>query len=334
MLYASESEIKGDTAIEISQSTKATFLNSCLYGTYDLTFFLELDKKKALAAIETEFDEIIGLNAESVKEERARFFNVSNTCADDYAERVIEVSKGKYVLAGIRHVDANPEKPFIHIWPDFVIEDKEQLHEIANISSQVFSKFAPKHISVWLNPVSALAQDVEKEITPNLRYMAGYAQDVRSLSFPKHYEALTLKRVQESNYYEWYEDIYRAFHRECPELKNWVPTNDFEDMENSRRQGLLYYALHDDQKVGIIAGEERSLLGESGVYFIEILLDKTMRGKGFAPVLQRQFIENLDHSYELIWGTIDAHNIPSTKTSLKTGRHAVRAEYFIPIFER
>lgn len=65
---------------------------------------------------------------------------------------------------------------------------------------------------------------------------------------------------------------------------------------------------------------------------IEELLETPFRGRGFAPAMQRMFLERLaDKDDRLVWGTIDARNIPSLRTAQRVGREIVFGNMFFPI---
>lgn len=97
------------------------------------------------------------------------------------------------------------------------------------------------------------------------------------------------------------------------------------------RDELLFFIFIDSKKAGLIGGRTAGLLGKLGVYFTEIVLSSDFKGKGFASVAQRAFIDSLPDGIELIWGTIDSKNVSSTKTALRVGREAVRSEFFVPV---
>jgi len=114
-------------------------------------------------------------------------------------------------------------------------------------------------------------------------------------------------------------------------LKDWVPINDKEEMEESRRQSCLFLVYVNGVKAGLIAGIPQPLLGLHGIYFIEIMMTRQFKGQGLASVVQRKYIDSLPGNYEIVWGTIDTMNLASTKTALKVGRKSIREEYFISV---
>jgi hypothetical protein len=63
----------------------------------------------------------------------------------------------------------------------------------------------------------------------------------------------------------------------------------------------------------------------------EILLTDAFRGKGLASQVQKIYLAAISDCFDLVWGTIDAKNISSTKTALRVGRKIVRSEIFIPL---
>jgi RimJ/RimL family protein N-acetyltransferase len=106
---------------------------------------------------------------------------------------------------------------------------------------------------------------------------------------------------------------------------------DIEEMNESISSGLLYFAKKADKRIGLISGKIESLLGIPSVYICELAIVKEYRGQGLAAVIQSRFIASLPHDINILWGTIDAGNVPSTKAAERLGRRSIRNEYFVPV---
>ena len=199
------------------------------------------------------------------------------------------------------------------------------------LAAAEFKVFSPKHISLWLNPNTPLANELRQSVTPKRRYFVAQLTHLKSLVRPSRYDDVSLVRPSNDDYYSWYVESYREFHAAHPDLKDWVPFNDKEEMEECRKSGLLFLVEVNGLKAGLIAGNSQPLLGMRGLYFTEIMMTNAFKGQGLAPAVQRKFIDNLPSDYEAVWGTIDAKNVASTKTALKVGRRSIREEFFIEI---
>ena len=126
-------------------------------------------------------------------------------------------------------------------------------------------------------------------------------------------------------------ELYKEFHAQSVHLKDWVPLNDEDEMEECRKEGLLYSVFIEGQKAGLIGGVTEAFLGHSAVYFVEVILSSQFRGRGFAPAVQRAFIDLLPETNGLVWGTIDAKNSPSLQSALRVGRVVVRREFLLSL---
>ncbi|MGE0632442.1 MAG: hypothetical protein AB7O96_08550 [Pseudobdellovibrionaceae bacterium] len=191
--------------------------------------------------------------------------------------------------------------------------------------------FKPLHMQFWLNPASALANELEQKISPNLRYVVGTIGYIQTIPNPNNYEKVSFRSINDNSYRAWYEELYKDFHSNNEELKDWVPVNDEDDMNACLKDRLLFLTCIENEKAGLIAAKRKDLLGKSGVYMTEVLLSKDFKGKGYAPAIQRKFIDELPKDIELVWGTIDTRNVSSTKSAFRVGRRSIRSEFFVPI---
>lgn len=287
-------------------------------------------RDQALKDLVDDFDRLCSLNRATTVSRRLEHFRISGAEPNDYCERIFTVIQGN-VLAGIRWAGGNPSKPFVNIWPDFAISSQRDIENLVELATKEFAVFSPKEISFWLNPETPVARQLRKQNTPRLRYIVGPVDSVRKLERPNKYSRVTLIRPDCDEYYSWYEESYREFHKVHGDLKDWVPLNDKEEMEECRKCGLLFYVHIDGFKAGLIAGNAQSLMGLPGVYFTEIMLTAGYKGQGLAPAVQRKFIDGLSDEYVVVWGTIDAKNVASSKTAMKVGRRSIREEFFIDL---
>jgi hypothetical protein len=308
---------------------QAAFGKSVLQTIYDLGE-IQVPTAQALESVLAEIKDLIDLNDPKVLDSRHSYFQIPNTISADYKERFFEVRPGGFALLGIRHVNGEKDQPFVHALLGFDPSDTD-LPLIRNIAFTNFKAFSPKHVSFWLRPSAGLAQKLEKKGLAARRYVVGNIMSLSRTAVPAGYERIRLEEMKNASDLKWYERAYAAFHEEQPEMASWVPITECEDLQQCAEDGLLYKVLVDEDRAGLIAGRREALLGLSGIYMAELLLLPPYKGKGLAPALQRKFLGQLDSGIELVWGTIDARNTPSTRTALKMGRKAIRTEFFLPL---
>lgn len=306
-----------------------SFARSALSSLYDLDP-LKLDSELAVAGVLSEIRELLYLNSADVLTARHTHFAVPETTEQDYEERFYELGEGKKVLAGIRHMNASVDHPFVSVYLGFS-PNHADLAIIKKFAQESFKKFFPQNVSMELKPSSDITAELEKEIIPAREYFAAHIENIRASEKPSGYERIELQRLHTGIDYSWYLKAYADFHLENPELKQWVPITEQEELEKCASEGLLFQALVDGKIAGLIGARSEALLGVPAVYMTELLLTADFKKQNLAVALQRKFIDTLGPEFQLIWGTIDAKNLASKKTALRVGRVSVRSEYFIPL---
>jgi hypothetical protein len=313
----------------VTQQEIELFARSALNSLYDLNP-LALDSEIAVAGVLSEIRELLYLNSADVLTSRHTHFAVPETTEQDYEERFYDLAAGKKVLAGIRHMNGSADHPFVSVYLGFSPTHAD-LPLIKKFAEQNFKKFSPQNVSLELKPSSALTAELEKEIIPAREYIAARIDKIRAIDKPNGYERIKLQRLHAGIDYSWYLKAYADFHLQNPELKQWVPITEQEELEKCASEGLLFQVLIDGKLAGLIGARSEALLGVPAVYMTELLLTADFKKQNLAAALQRKFIDTVGPEFQLIWGTIDAKNLASKKTALRVGRMAVRAEYFIPL---
>lgn len=311
-----------------NDSQKLQFAEAAL-STFDLNSLHPIDTDKAIESLVEEVNDLISLNENDVKTSRAEYFKIPGTTPEDYSERLFEVGSKKAALAGIRHLSGDVKRPFVAIQTNYQVQTLDDLMPLAKIVRQEFSTFKPMDLNFWVNPQSEISTDLHRTLSPSQMYVASRLNNI-GLSF-KNPSSIKLTPIKDDSYREWYKEQYREFHADHPNLAPWVPINDVEEMLDAINDGLLFFASINGERIGMIGGKSESLLGEPAVYMLELLIPRPHKGKGLASMMQRQFLHELDGKFDLVWGTIDAKNLPSMKTALRVGRKIVRNEYFVPL---
>ena len=304
------------------------FASSAIDCLYDLDA-IDVSKDVAILSVKAEIEDLLRLNDEKTLKKRFEYFSIPGTQPEDFKESFYELGHGKNVLAGIRHKSGSKDQPFVHTLLDFVPTSAD-IVILKDFAAKKFHKFTPKHLSIWMRP--SLKIDLSKyEVKQSRQYVVGSIAKIRNMAKPVGYEKITLEKVTTDFDYDWYTEAYTEFHQQRPDLKDWVPITDREDIDRCISDQLLFKVFVDDLPAGLIGGQNESLLGMSSVYMTELLLISKFKGQGLAVALQRKFIDELPNSMDLIWGTIDAKNLPSLKTALRVGRLPIRSEYFIKL---
>ena len=76
--------------------------------------------------IALDLNQLAELALPEVYKERFNYFKPNGTTAEDFRERILEVDKGKFILAGIRFRGLNVNRPFISIVIDYKFITKDE----------------------------------------------------------------------------------------------------------------------------------------------------------------------------------------------------------------
>ena len=295
-----------------------------IFDTFDLSG-LHINQEIAIESLyQDTLNQWNELNSKNVMQRRHDYFKIPNVTYSDYAERILEMEDDKKVIYGIRHLNTDRTRPFIDLRSNFQISSKTMALDIYDQIKHHFTYFKPQLMAFW--SAKKLIADFWGSI-----YWVTQASDIKKLTPWKDEKLLTLIQVVDDSYYQWYQERYEAFHTDWPKLKEFVTVNSKECMNRSMQQGLLYEVYYQGEKIGLIAGERSLFLGHPGIYFNEIFIDLSWKGKGLAKAIQRKFVVGNAQDDEWIWGTINDQNIPSCRTASANQRKAIRFESFIKI---
>lgn len=283
---------------------KEKFVDSGINFIYDLDEFPRVCVEKQITR---EFNEVLELNDPAVLQKRNAYFGVGSTT--DYLNKLIKTSAGD-VVAGIRHLGGDKKKPFVFIWPSFRVD---LVNEISDEIYPFFEIFKPEAYSHWCRP------DCNNLIGTILqqRFVGRIDRMIKN--------DLPLRKPED--YYEWYKSEYAKFHKTKPEYKNRITVNSKESMDKSLDEGLLYFHIQDERKIGLIAGINDVFLGESAIYLNDILISENHRENGYATSLLASFTGILNAKYFIC--EIDSDNIASIKTAIRSGQKIYSQELFV-----
>ncbi|MGX7108152.1 hypothetical protein [Facklamia miroungae] len=313
----------------MNEKLKMSFVGAAAKFNYDLNSLEELTNPKRVDQyILSELNELLELNNKSVMQARAEYFKIPGTVPSDYEQKLIRIEDSdQYVLAGIRHFGQNPKKPFIYIWANFKIEENKMESITKNILPY-FEIFNPLHISYMCSPKLLSKHENSNNFSVSQKFYIANLKRIHAHTFPNKNKELTLEKIENQDYYSWYEKEYSLFHQMAPEMRDIVPVNNFELMEKCREENLLYYGTVNNEKVGLIAAEKNDIFGIKGIYINEIMIAKDYRGNKYSESLLANFAASLPKSVKVLWSHIDSRNIPSTKSALNLGQKVFSIECF------
>lgn len=308
-------------------NSRKKFIDAAATMMYDLDVFRSLiNKEKVENYISSELDEMLGLNDKKIMKNRFNYFRVPGTNILDYEQKLIRLgNSNKSVLAGIRHLGGNPKKPFIYIWPDFEL-DNSNLRNVMEEVYSYFEVFKPLSVNFWINPNLLSEINSEGSLVLLQQKLVRNLKSIKETSKIVESNELILKKVDNVEYYSWYESEYNKFHISNPMMKDRIPVNDIDLMEECRNEGLLYYGIVKEERIGIIAAEKNEFFGIEGIYIDEIMVAKEYRGHKYSEALLYKLVKSLPEYVQILWSEIDSENIPSTKAAISVGQQVFSIE--------
>ena len=268
-------------------------------------------------------DELAKLSRPEVYIEGFNYFKLDGTTAEDFRERILEVEKDQFIMAGIRFRGLNVNKPFISIIANFEVTS-DRLSGIAELIKKEFSIFKPIAFHFHLpSEIKLIAPELEID-----RYtIVGSVRNLTDYYLPEHAETVELVELSSTEFYDEYLNEYNIFHVKNPNLKDEVKPESLEDFEEAINNQLLYKIVIENKNAGIIAGSAFDYYRIQGVCILEEILYDSFKGKGLGIYIQKEFTKKLLGRSQLLWGTISSLNQPSLKTALRNGRKVEEIEY-------
>lgn len=253
------------------------------------------------------------------------FYNavpVNGADPSEYNYRLIQ-TQGLSIVCSLRFKALSMSEPFIEIMLCDKPLDRETITWIGSIVKEEYSRFKP-------DSVRYLSLDDDPLCPGDREDFAVFVGDIAALQAqqkPNRYHDLELRPSMDIEFYPCllrnYEELFRE--RELtPERAA--------SLERSLEQGLLYEAFIDGQWAGMMSAHRMTERFYTGVFIVEEIIDEKFRGQGWAPVMQRNFIDQLE-SDAMVFGEILWWNDRSRRTALRVGRKKCGTAFFHKIDE-
>ena len=146
-------------------------------------------------------------------------------------------------------------------------------------------------------------------------------------------DRVELRPAADLDFYPRYQALYQQIYDERPHLRGEVRTESADGLARCLSQGLLFEVHVDGRWSGIFAAARSSITGVRGIYVIEVILAKEVRGHGLGVAVHKRFAEACAQREPaaIILGTIWNGNLPSLRTAERAGRVNVGAFYFFQV---
>jgi RimJ/RimL family protein N-acetyltransferase len=211
-------------------------------------------------------------------------------------------------------------KPFVEILLWSNSPASEQLRLITDIVKSEYSRFKPRRIK-YFSPIDHSIHQEDKE---DFAFFVENTSAIRSGERPLRYEDVELTPATSLDFYPDLVRIYEGLKEESPHA---LKPEQLPSLKKSMEQGLVFEAFIKGQWAGMMSAQQLTERFYSGVFIVEEALERQYRGQGYAPAMQRRFIEQLDRD-QLVFGEILWWNERSRRTAMRVGRKKCGTTFF------
>ncbi len=267
---------------------------------------------KILSALEN-------LASPEVIKSRAAHFGVREALM---REKLFFRDGARFIVSGLRFRSLNPNFPFVHFSANF----SPTKSELLGFRERALAEYAPVPLrGITIRQGPAYAPGISSEFWSHTLF--GKIADVPELALPGSLEARWEKGT---SFFPAYQNEYEKFFAENPEKKEFLRSEEAEDMEAAAEARLLMSVYDAEGWAGAIAGRAKELYGKPCVYLFELFLAGRLRGKGLAAPFEAHFLRELAPRYSGVYGHISNSNPASLRTALAMRRSIVESELFFP----
>ena len=245
----------------------------------------------------------------------------------DYQQRFVSFPEGE-ALVGIRFLGGSPEFRFVDLVIAEGADDPDALAAAGRAALEACAVFAPQAIRV--------RQAAERTLDPrgwraevDQHFLAGRLDELALLGETP--AELRLESASPEDAEAFTSVTYAAWAEVDPELAAKVRPSTLDELRACHESGVLAFLLVDGERAGLIGLEQSEDAELVGYLVEEEVISLAYRRRGLASAAQRFAIRTLaerDPS-ALLFGTIDAANLPSLKTAARVGRERVAAYRFL-----
>src|SRR5690606_30245537 len=209
-------------------------------ATYELQNF-DINQEAVLSEFEGRLvSSFNSLNTDEIKKSRYQRFKIGQ--AENYQEYWLPLDSNRQVLCGIRHMNLDPNMPFISVIPNFSLTSKKDALEIYQQIKSHYEMFNPRFLNFYVNHKIDCDNICNVTMVATTDLVAKLRQCTRETE---------IELIHCHDYIDWYEAAHRHFHHQLPEL-SFIAINEKEIMDESMQAGLLYDARKDDERIGLI----------------------------------------------------------------------------------
>jgi RimJ/RimL family protein N-acetyltransferase len=244
---------------------------------------------------------------------------VDGAQASEYNYKLIQDDELSFV-GSIRFAGLSLSEPFVEILLCNMPLTGATLDRIVSLVRSEYAVFAPRRIRYFSPQDKPIIADAREDFA----FFVENTSTIHASEIPARFDEVTLRPAASLDFYP---DLIRIYEGLKDDSHHELKPESRESLKTSLKQGLLYEAFVEDRWAGMISAHRLTERFYNGVFIVEEVLDKQFRGKGYAPAMQRKFIDQLEKD-SLVFGEILYWNHRSRKTAMRVGRKKCGTTFF------
>lgn len=244
---------------------------------------------------------------------------VHDAHASEYNFRLHE-GEGLQFVSSIRFAGLSLAEPFVEILLSSQPMSEATISEMAACVKREYEIFKQRRIR-YCSPDDLVILNGDPE---DFAFFAENTSVIHASHKPERIDEVELRPAVALDFYPDLVNIYGTLKEGD---SNELQPESLSSLETSLQQGLVYEAFIDGQWAGMMSAQRFTERFYSGVFVVEEVLDKRFRGQGYAPAMQRRFIDQLNGD-QLVFGEILWWNERSRRTALRVGRKKCGTTFF------
>jgi RimJ/RimL family protein N-acetyltransferase len=248
------------------------------------------------------------------------FYNAVPVEGADPSEYNYRIVSGQdiAIVCSLRFKSLAADEPFIEIMLCDRHLDRETINQVGALVKAEYSRFKPDRIRYMsIDDTPLHAEDEEDH--------AVFVGDIGALQQqqkPERYEEIELRPATDL---EFYPHLFRNYEEMFQERE--LTPESAASLQRSMDQGLLFEAFIKGQWAGMMSAHRMTERFYTGVFIVEEIIDEKFRGQGYAPAMQRKFIDLLERD-AMVFGEILSWNQRSRRTAMRVGRKKCGTTFF------
>ncbi|MGO3363702.1 MAG: hypothetical protein ACTIL2_14800 [Corynebacterium sp.] len=243
-----------------------------------------------------------------------------------WANRIVPLTGGHWACAGVRFRNRDLDKCFVDVIATSLPQEPSSLDALADVLA-FFDAFHPRCLRVY-----AASPGMFPGAPVDILIVGAPVGQQLEEPVAASYEEVVLSPTSAPDAAVRVAGIYRDIGERTPDLNWWAQPSDEDALQDAADDGLLFTVRFRGRDAGIVAVRAEDSYGLTGWVVEEKCIAPEFQGHHISAAAMQQVLRRLpDTRNAVLWGHINAGNVPSLRTAEATGRKVVGAHlWFSP----